>query len=120
MEDNISFMRDLRPLGPREMDAIAIARAEIDRVPSVPCTSCGYCLPACPQEVAIPGIFEALNLRLVFQSGGGAGFTYKWNTEAHGLQPASACIECGSCEEVCTQHIAIIDELKRARAEFEA
>lgn len=119
MRDNVSFMKDFSPLDEREREAIVKARAEIDKVPTVPCTSCGYCLPECPQNIAIPGIFEAVNNFLLYGNKRNCSFTYNWNTRFQGKGVASDCIECGACELVCTQHIAIIDELKRASALFE-
>jgi predicted aldo/keto reductase-like oxidoreductase len=115
MRDNLNFMANLRPLDASEMAVIEQVRTEIDKVPTVPCTACDYCLPECPQTINIPGIFEALNKYLRYHNAGTARFTYRWNTDGHKMGRASQCSECGSCEEVCTQQIDIIDELKRAR-----
>ena len=119
MRDNIGFMSSFKPLDERERATIATVQTILDKLPAVPCTSCEYCLPVCSQNVAIPGIFEALNLKLVYGNDTTSHFTYNWNTTAHGRAKASACIECGECEAVCTQHIPIIEDLKRARAAFE-
>ncbi|NLG10298.1 MAG: Fe-S oxidoreductase [Coriobacteriaceae bacterium] len=118
MRDNVSFMKDFRPLDEQEQEVIVKARIEIEKVPIVPCTSCGYCLPECPQNIAIPGIFEAMNNLLLYGNKRSCSFTYTWNTRLQGKGVASDCIECGACEAVCTQHIAIIEELKRASDMF--
>ena len=119
MEDNVSFMKGFKPLDERELTVIARVRDEIAKLPAIPCTNCGYCQPVCEQNVAIPGIFESMNLRSVFNSQEGAGFNYMWNTKGNWRSPASACIECGNCEAVCPQSIEIIKELKKARELFE-
>jgi len=41
---------------------------------------------------------------------------YSWQAVAG---PASSCIQCGSCEEMCPQSIHIRDELEKACAHFE-
>ena len=119
MEDNTSFMRDFKPLSAEELAVIEYVRGEIVKVPSVPCTSCEYCLPVCKQRIAIPGIFEAVNMHLVFKNTTGAQFAYSWNTSGQGLKPASACIECRDCELACSQSLPIIKELRKARELFE-
>ena len=50
---------------------------------------------------------------------GGAAGNYAWNTDGHGWGKASACIQCGKCEQVCPQHIAIREELKKVAELFE-
>jgi len=120
VEDNTTFMADFKPLSQDEMTAINSARAAISQIPSVPCTYCGYCLPVCKQKVAIPGIFEALNLQLVFNNETESRWTYGWHTSGQNARLASACIECGDCELVCSQRLPIIKELKRARGLFES
>ena len=31
-------------------------------VSDIPCTACSYCTGGCPQQIAIPDIFKAVNL----------------------------------------------------------
>jgi predicted aldo/keto reductase-like oxidoreductase len=120
VQDNTTYMADFKPLSEEELAAIVSVREQISKIPSVPCTSCEYCLPVCAQNVAIPGIFESLNMSLRYGKGPSAQFSYMWNTKGHGREPASSCIECGECEAVCTQQLPIIEDLKRAKELFEA
>lgn len=82
-------------------------KSNFNQRPKVDCTACGYCMP-CPSGVDIPGCFDAFN---VFHLTG-KDATYRL------LQPgerASACTECGSCEEHCPQSLAIPELLKGVR-----
>jgi len=119
MEDNLSFMSNFEPLSENEHDIIKRAQVEISKVPSIPCTSCAYCMAGCPQSIAIPGIFKAMNLINVYSNEQAAKGTYGWNTKGSKLNGASSCIACGQCEKVCPQHIKIIDELKKAAVIFD-
>ncbi|MDR0501364.1 MAG: aldo/keto reductase [Coriobacteriales bacterium] len=121
MRDNIATFTNLAPLNANEQAVIAAVQAELEKVPVVPCTSCEYCMKSCPENVAIPGIFEALNLVLRFgetrkQS---AAFEYMWQTKMSHLNGAASCIACGACESACPQAIPIINELKKASNLFE-
>lgn len=40
----------------------------------------------------------------------------QWLVGGHGRQSADKCVQCGVCEAVCPQHIAIRDELVRVHA----
>ena len=114
MEDNVSSMKDFRPLDEQERAAIDRAREIFNSYPKVPCTACGYCMKGCPKHIAIYGIFQAVNVYNMYRDMGGAEHRYKWNTDGHGWGRASECIGCGKCEKVCPQHIAIREELKKA------
>jgi hypothetical protein len=78
------------------------------------CTGCGYCLP-CPSAVEIPKMMDAFNAKIL--DGADAAITdrLKWQW---GLAPdaAAACIDCGACETVCTQHLPIRDRLRSIAA----
>lgn len=111
MKDNISYMKDFKPLDASERETIQKAQGVLASIPSVPCTDCRYCMDGCPEGVKIPSALSALNVYLIYQNLASAKQKYLWNTEGG---RASACIECGACEEVCPQHIHIVDELKRA------
>jgi hypothetical protein len=76
---------------------------------NVDCTACGYCMP-CPNGVNIPRIFSIYNDRFIYRDERWSHLMYTFASNAD--EHASNCIECGECEEVCPQGIAIIDTLK--------
>lgn len=116
MKDNLSYMSDFKPLTSSERDVIDKAQAALNAIPSIPCTSCAYCMDGCPQSIAIPGIFSVMNMLSVYKDIGAAKGSYFWSTKGIHFNDASACIACGQCENVCPQHISIIEELKNAAA----
>ena len=118
MKDNLSFMENFQPLSRNEREAIAKVQEALASIPTIPCTDCQYCMKGCPQEIVIPKIFGAMNSYLTYNNLTGAKGNYKWETRDGGI--ASKCIECGQCEEVCPQHIQIIDELKKVATLLEA
>ena len=79
---------------------------------AVPCTNCAYCMP-CPQGINIPDIFALYNEAAGFERSEQrikAGAT--WYQRMPADRQASACAECGQCEEKCPQHISIREVLK--------
>ena len=118
MEDNTSYMQEFKPLSADEMKVIEQVQAALAAMPSVPCTSCKYCVPDCPQKIFIPDIFNAMNAELVYNDPEGSVRGYMM-AKMFGSAPASACIACGLCESVCPQKIEIIESLKKASAKFD-
>jgi len=119
MNDNVSYMKDFVPLNDAEFKVIDDAREALEKIPSVPCTSCKYCEPGCPKNIKIPDIFDCINREIVFNNAQGAKFWYGFVTTGGGSAKASDCIGCGNCERVCPQKIQIIDTLREAAAKFE-
>ena len=90
----------------RERDALKQVVSLLRVQDSVPCTACRYCTEVCPQGIAIPEIFAALNAKR----------TSGTPTPA-GLLPYQ-CIRCGECENSCPQNLPIRDLLETAVKEL--
>ena len=114
MEDNLSYMKEFKPLTAEEQTVVEKARDVFNSFPKVPCTACAYCMKGCPKNIAIYGTFQAVNIYNMYNDLVGAKGKYEWNTSGHGWGKASECIKCGKCEQVCPQHIHIRDELEKA------
>lgn len=108
--DNTSYMQHFVPLNTQEQDAIVLARQELDKIPTIPCTACQYCLKGCPQNIAIPQLLDAYNRKLIYPNEQAAKHGYMLATRQNG-KPTD-CIACGACESVCPQSIPIIESLQ--------
>ena len=116
MKDNLSYMKDFKPLNEEEMEIIRKAQVIMGRSSTVPCTACHYCMEGCPQQIRIPDIFKAMNLQL---GNGQRELAVKAYEEAAKGSKASSCIECLQCEKACPQHLKITGHLKQAVKMFE-
>lgn len=118
--DNTDYMMDFKPLNEKEYTLIHKAVQTINENIAIPCTGCAYCVDGCPMKIAIPKYFSLYNadLQEVEEKGWTPQGEYYANlTKTFGK--ASECIACGQCEEVCPQHLAIIDSLKEVANHFE-
>ena len=117
MDDNLSYMRDFHPLSAEEQKVIFEAQRLMGKSVTIPCTACRYCTEGCPQQIAIPEIFAAMNRRL----GGGqlAQAAEDYRAATQGGAKAADCIACGRCESACPQHLPIIRHLKECAAVFD-
>lgn len=113
VEDNLSFMRDFKPLTPPEAEALDKAAQVIKSKESIACTACRYCVDGCPQRIPIPEYFKMMNDLSKFgeQSLPRVRGNYAFAANG-GKGKASACIQCGQCEGQCPQHLPIIELLQ--------
>ena len=121
MEDNLSYMKDFRPLTQQEKEICFRVADIINRQITVPCTACHYCTEGCPMNIAIPEYFSLYNEDMrenLAEKGWTINFTnYELISEKRGK--AKDCVACGQCEEVCPQHLKIIDFMKDVSAHFD-
>ena len=75
------------------------------------CTGCGYC-KGCPIDIDIPKFMDSYNLYLLTGREIETVNRLKWHW-AQNKDKAAECIECGACEEKCTQHLNIIERLNK-------
>ena len=116
MMENISFMKDFKPLTDKEMNATREIVKIINDELLIKCTACRYCVDGCPMKISIPDLFACHNRKKQTHDWN-ANFYYSIYTQEKGK--ASACIECGQCESVCPQNLPIRDYLKQVAKEFE-
>ncbi len=107
MSDNISYMKDFKPLNNDEKALVEKAAEIIKSKIAIPCTACRYCVDTCPKKIAIPDYFSIYNnLKRFGQTQALVAATYYGNLiQKNGK--ASDCIKCGKCEKLCPQHLSI-------------
>ena len=116
MKENLETWRTYEPLTDDELATLRLAKERLDETLDNPCTNCQYCMKACPKDIKIAPVMEALNRRGMYGLENGKGW-FSFQTMAGGK--ASECIQCFQCESACPQHIEIVGKLKRAEQLFE-
>ena len=109
--ENIKVANDGKPnsLSEKELSIIAQVKEVYRRMLKIGCTGCAYCMP-CETGVDIPLNFSLYNDIYMFKNPEVNVSLY--NEFISPERRASACIECGKCEEQCPQHLQIQEELK--------
>jgi predicted aldo/keto reductase-like oxidoreductase len=117
VRENVRIAEDAFPnsLTEAELDLIAKVRAIYKKRIRVSCSECRYCMP-CPNSVHIPDILSLYND--AFMYGTLSDSLRMYDTLKKAGCDASACVECGACEEVCPQHLGIPQHLKEIHRFF--
>ena len=116
MNDNLSYMKDFKPIDEREMEAIDKVRGLILQKGLIACTGCSYCTEGCPKQIPIPNLFACMNDKKVWQNWN-SDYYYGIHTSKGGK--ASDCIGCGKCEKICPQNLPIRELLVQVAEKFE-
>lgn len=120
LSDNMSYMKDFKPLDAKELTAIEKVTEIVNSQNTISCTSCRYCSKGCPKNIAIPEYFALYNAECRSEA---SLFSihedyYDSLMQRHGK--ASDCIGCKKCEDICPQHLEIVKLLKEVAGTFEA
>jgi predicted aldo/keto reductase-like oxidoreductase len=106
----------MRSLGQDAIDVLTRVRQAYEQLSPIPCTKCGYCQP-CPNGVNVPFNFEIYNQATVLD-GSSAVLCRNLYLSLPEAERASACTECGTCEDRCPQQIPIPKMLPQVSAQF--
>ncbi len=104
--DNIKTFSSGKPLDDSEMELLSKIAKEKRHF--IPCTACRYCVSHCPQNLDIPKLLQYYN-EGKFQESLILGMSLEFKPEE---TLPSACLGCGSCEQICPQGIKISECMK--------
>ena len=108
MQSNIKTMYPFVPLSEEEFKATDRVREIIRKYNQIPCTKCKYCAEVCPKQVPIADLFATYNEYALAKV---SRRETSQKLSAFDIK-ATDCIECGQCEGICPQSIAIREKLK--------
>ena len=117
MKDNLSYMRDFKPLNETELAAVNKVQEIFHKMNMIPCTACRYCVEGCPKQISIPDLFAIMNIKQLHHDWN-ADYYYEEVHTAPGRR-ASDCLKCGKCEKICPQHLPIRKLLEEVDKEFD-
>ncbi len=117
MNDNLSFMKNFKPLNADERKAVEKVCELIHSKHLIPCTACRYCTDGCPKHIFIPDLFACMNAKQTYKDWNADYYYHNVYTQKGGK--ASDCIKCGKCESVCPQHLPIRQLLVSVADTFE-
>lgn len=117
MKDNLSYMRDFKPLNETELAAVNKVQEIFHKMNMIPCTACRYCVEGCPKQISIPDLFAIMNIKQLHHDWN-ADYYYEEVHTASGRR-ASDCLKCGKCEKICPQHLPIRKLLEEIAKEFD-
>ncbi|MBN1662392.1 MAG: aldo/keto reductase [Deltaproteobacteria bacterium] len=99
-------------LSAEEMEIIAQLRDAYKGLSPIPCTKCEYCMP-CTGGINIPYVFDLYNEAFIYGDKAMPRVRYRQQPEE---KWGNQCTECGACENMCPQHIEIIEWMKKVHA----
>ena len=116
MKSSINIFKNIRALSDDEYELINKVRDIVNDLTPIKCTECNYCIEHCPVNIPISKYFSIYNANYINQTQGGdpvnAAVSYLVLADDEENGAAGDCIECGSCEKYCPQHLKISELMK--------
>lgn len=104
MKENCETFRDFKKITRDEHRFLMKMAREIKKTLAVDCSYCGYCIKECEANIPIPDLFKMYNDEKIYSIPSNQA---NYNTFTARTAPASACTQCGTCIEYCTQQLDI-------------
>lgn len=103
--DNVSTLFHTPVLDDEDINVLETIVDIISKKRLVSCSACGYCLKNCPMQIQIPGLFQAFNEAITFETAG--IFFARYDVVLATGPRSESCIQCGRCMSICPQKIDI-------------
>lgn len=118
MKDNLNTMNNFKALNDEEINIINEVVNIIKPTINIPCTSCNYCINACPIQIPIPELFQLYNNEKQVDTTQGSYKNEYMKLRDNGIKTASDCIECNQCSRKCPQSLDIPGYMSNVTEEF--
>ena len=121
LEDNIKTFDNFKPINDEEMKIIDQAIEIINENTVIHCTVCRYCEEhGCPKNIPIADYLTLINDMKRYENSSNSDNLNRVNIQAdyyeswvtNGAGPASSCIKCMKCENICPQNLPIVQYLE--------
>ncbi len=109
MTENCETFKNFEKITPEDHKFLMKMAHKIKNGFSIDCSFCNYCIKDCEMNIPIPDFFNLYNSEVIYHLESNVDL---YHTSAKVHAPASACSECGTCVDICTQQLDIPALLK--------
>ncbi|MBR0270711.1 MAG: aldo/keto reductase [Methanobrevibacter sp.] len=109
MKENCETFKDFEEITRDEHRFLMKMAHEIKKTTAIDCSFCNYCVKECEANIPIPDYFNLYNSEKIYSLESNHAL---YGTTSITYAPSSACTECGTCVDYCTQQLDIPKLLK--------
>ena len=117
MEENCKTFKEFEPITKDDHRFLMKMAREIKKTLAIDCSYCGYCIKECEMNIPIPDFFNLYNGEKLHHLEANIA---NYGTTATNNAPASACTQCRTCIDYCTQKLDIPELLQDVVELFES